>query len=53
MALFQQRERAAMEGELERLEAEWEEAERLAAISDSLLPPDGWEEFKGRYATTE
>jgi len=53
MALFQQREREAMEGQLERLEAEWEEAERLAAISDSLLPPDGWEEFRGRYATTE
>ena len=53
MALFQQRERAAMEGELERLEAEWEEAERLAAISDSLLPPEGWEEFKGRYSAAE
>jgi hypothetical protein len=48
MALFQAEERRAMEGELERLKAAWEEAEALAAISDDLLPPQGWEAFRAQ-----
>jgi len=39
MALHEQAERAAMEGELHVLEAAWREAEEIAAISDSLLLP--------------
>jgi len=39
MALHEQAERAAMEGELQALEAAWREAEEIAAISDSLLVP--------------
>ncbi len=46
MALFEDEERRALEGELERLEAAWREAEELAAISDDLLPPEGWEAFR-------
>jgi hypothetical protein len=46
MALFEEEERRALEGELERLEAAWREAEELAAISDDLLPPEGWEAFR-------
>jgi len=40
MALHEEDERRAMEGELWRLERAWEEAEEIAAISDSLLLPD-------------
>jgi len=46
MALFEEEERRALEGELERLESAWREAEELAAISDDLLPPKGWEAFR-------
>lgn len=49
IALFQERERAAMDGELARLAAEWREAEELAAISDELIPPRGWEAFVARH----
>ncbi len=45
MALFQEEERRAMEGEIERLARAWEEAEELAEISDNLLLPEGTEEF--------
>jgi hypothetical protein len=48
MVLFQEEERRALEGELRRLEASWVEAEELAAISDSLLPPRGWRQFLAR-----
>ncbi len=48
MALFQEEERRAMEGELERLAQAWREAEELAAISDSLIEPAGWEELRAR-----
>jgi hypothetical protein len=39
MALHEEAERAAMQGELAVLEAAWREAEEIAGISDSLLLP--------------
>lgn len=45
MALHEETERRALEGELWLLERAWEEAEEIAAISDSLLLPEGTEEF--------
>jgi hypothetical protein len=39
MALHEEAERRAMEGELAELETAWREAERIAAISDELLLP--------------
>ena len=44
MALHEEQERRALEGELWRLERAWEEAEEIAAIADSLLVPEGAEE---------
>jgi len=44
MALHEEQERRALEGELWRLERAWEQAEEIAAISDSLLLPDGTED---------
>jgi len=52
MALFEGEERRAMEGELERLTEAWREAEELAAISDDLLPPRGWEAFRTQAKAT-
>lgn len=48
MALFEDEERRAMEGELERLAEAWREAEQIAAISDQLIEPEGWEAFRER-----
>jgi len=48
MALFESEERRALEGELERLTVAWREAEELAAISDNLILPSGWEGFRAR-----
>ena len=45
MALHEEGERRALEGELWRLERAWEEAEEIAAISDSLLLPTGTQDF--------
>jgi hypothetical protein len=45
MALHEEQERRALEGELRALEAAWEQAEEIAAISDNLLLPEGTEEF--------
>jgi hypothetical protein len=45
MALHEEQERRALEGELWRLERSWEEAEEIAGISDSLLLPEGTDEF--------
>ena len=55
MALHEEQERRALEGELWRLERAWEEAEEIAAISDSLLLPTGTEDFleKHRGGPTE
>ncbi len=41
MALHEDQERRALEGELWLLERAWKEAEEIAAISDSLLTPTG------------
>jgi hypothetical protein len=49
MALHEEHERRALEGELWRLERAWEEAEEIAAISDDLLLPDGTGEFIERH----
>ena len=40
MALHEERERRAMEGELHELQAAWRAAEELAEISDNLLIPE-------------
>ena len=45
MALHEEQERRALEGELWLLERAWEEAEEIAEISDNLLLPTGAEEF--------
>ena len=39
MALHEESERRAMQGELEELERAWREAEEIAGISDNLLVP--------------
>jgi len=44
MALHEEAERAALEGELSMLEAAWREAEEIAGISDSLLVPSDVDE---------
>jgi hypothetical protein len=49
MALHEEQERRALEGELWRLERAWEEAEEIAAISDDLLLPDGSGDFIERH----
>ncbi len=49
MALHEEAERRAMEGELEALEAAWREAEEIAAIADNLLLPPHAEEFIERH----
>ncbi|MDE2655234.1 MAG: hypothetical protein OXI71_15650 [Gemmatimonadota bacterium] len=49
MALHEERERRALEGELWVLEQAWKEAEEIAAISDSLLLPAGTDEFFRRH----
>ena len=45
MALHEEQERRALEGELWLLERAWEEAEEIAEISDSLLLPKGTDDF--------
>jgi hypothetical protein len=45
MALHEEQERRALQGELKGLEAAWKQAEEIAAISDSLLLPEGTEDF--------
>ena len=45
MALHEEQERRALEGELWLLERAWMEAEEIAEISDSLLLPQGTEDF--------
>lgn len=49
MALHEEQERRALEGELWRLERAWESAEEIAAIADNLLLPDHTEEFIERH----
>jgi len=45
MALHEEQERRALQGELKALEAVWKQAEEIAAISDNLLLPEGTDEF--------
>lgn len=45
MALHEEDERRALEGELWRLERAWEKAEEIAAISDDLLLPENARRF--------
>lgn len=45
MALHEEQERRALQGELKALEAVWKQAEEIAAISDSLLLPEGADDF--------
>lgn len=45
MALHEEQERRALQGELKALEAVWRQAEEIAAISDSLLLPEGTDDF--------
>ena len=49
MALHEEQERRALEGELWLLERRWKEAEEIAGISDSLLLPEGTDEFLARH----
>ena len=45
MALHEEQERRALEGELWLLEKAWKEAEEIADISDKLFLPEGAEEL--------
>jgi len=45
MALHEEQERRALEGELWLLERAWKEAEEIAEISDNLFLPEGADEF--------
>ena len=49
MALHEEQERRALEGELWILEQAWKEAEEIAAISDNLLLPAGTDAFFERH----
>ena len=49
MALHEEQERRAFEGELWILERAWKEAEEIAAIADNLLLPAGTGAFFDRY----
>ena len=50
MALHEEQERRALEGELRVLERAWREAEEIAEISDNLLLPEGADEFVRKHA---
>ena len=49
MALHEEQERRALEGELWILEQAWQEAEEIAAISDRLLLAAGTDAFLERH----
>ena len=56
MALHEEQERRALEGELRVLEQAWREAEENAGIADNLLLPEGAEDFvreRGKRAGVE
>lgn len=53
MALHEEQERRALEGELWVLEQAWKEAEEIAAIADSLLLPAGTDAFFARHARAD
>ena len=50
MALHEDQERRALEGELWRLEQAWRDAEEIAAIADDLLLPKGVSRLLSRYS---
>ncbi|MYH50656.1 MAG: hypothetical protein F4151_14315 [Gammaproteobacteria bacterium] len=50
MALHEEQERRALEGELWLLERAWHEAEEIAAIADNLLLPEHTDEFLERHS---
>ena len=52
MALHEEAERRAMEGELAELARAWQEAEEIAAISDDLLLPAGVQQKLDRFHQT-
>jgi hypothetical protein len=49
MALHEEEERRALEGQLKTLEAAWKAAEEIADISDNLLLPEGTDEFLAEH----
>ena len=49
MALHEESERRAMEGELTLLESAWKEAEEIAGIADDMFLPKGAEEFLAKH----
>lgn len=49
MALHEESERRALEGELWRLEQAWKEAEEIAGIADGLLVPESTDDFLDRH----
>lgn len=51
MALHEEQERRALEGELVELRAAWRNAEEMAQISDNLLIPDEIEDKVASYKT--
>ena len=53
MALHEEQERRALQGELWRLEQAWKEAEEIAAISDDLLLPKGTSRFIARHSSSD
>lgn len=53
MALHEEQERRALEGELWLLEQAWKNAEEIAAISDNLLLPEGAKAFMQERLPTE
>lgn len=53
MAVHEEDERRALEGELWRLERAWRDAEEIAAISDDLLLPKGIDDFVARQRGRE
>jgi hypothetical protein len=53
MALHEEQERRALEGELAELEAAWQAAEEVAAIADDLLLPEGARTFLDRHRSAE
>ena len=50
MALHEEQERRALEGEPAQLELAWREAEEIAAIADNLLLPEHTDEFPDRHS---
>jgi hypothetical protein len=53
MALHEEHERRALEGELAGLKAAWRQAEEIAEIADNLLLPEGAEEFLETHRADE